>query len=131
MRPIVQEALTKAVAQCIQQELVDWNGAMTQLSKLDWKLTSAPWTAIWSSEGSKILSGTDFSKVLIDLLICNIAPPSKQFVKEARRNYKNLRERDYPQSAEALYENIPSEQDGSTAYAVTAGGDSDELSGTS
>ena len=131
MRPIVQEALTKAVAQCIQQELVDWSGAMTQLSKLDWKLASAPWTAIWSSEGSKILSGTDFSKVLIDLLICNIAPPSKQFVKEARRNYKNLRERDYPQSAEALYENIRSEEDGSAAYAVTAGGHSDEQSGTS
>jgi len=84
MRPIVQEALAKAVAQCIQQELIDWSGAMKQLSKLDWKLTAAPWTAIWSSEGSKILSGTDFSKVLVDLLICNIAPPSKQFVKEAR-----------------------------------------------
>ncbi|WP_210879832.1 DNA sulfur modification protein DndB [Roseovarius autotrophicus] len=131
MRPIVQEALAKAVAQCIQQELIDWSGAMKQLSKLDWKLTAAPWTAIWSSEGSKILSGTDFSKVLVDLLICNIAPPSKQFVKEARRNYKNLRERDYPQSAELLHENIPSAPDGSPTSAVTEDGHSDETSGTS
>ena len=104
---------------------------MKQLSKLDWKLTAAPWTAIWSSEGSKILSGTDFSKVLVDLLICNIAPPSKQFVKEARRNYKNLRERDYPQSAELLHENIPSAPDGSPTSAVTEDGHSDETSGTS
>jgi hypothetical protein len=131
MRPIVQEALAKAVAQCIQQELIDWSGAMKHLSKLDWKLTAAPWTAIWSSEGSKILSGNDFSKVLVDLLICNIAPPSKQFVKESRRNYKNLRERDYPQSAELLHENIPSAPDGSPTSAVTEDGLSDDTSGTS
>lgn len=131
MRPIVQEALAKAVAQCIQQELIDWDGAMKQLSKLDWKLNSVPWIAIWSSEGNKILNGTDFSKVLVGLLICNIAPPNKQFVKDARRNYKNLRERDYPQSAESLYENIPSASDGSTAHAVTEDGHTDEQSGTS
>lgn len=118
MRPIVQEAITKAVAQCIQQGLIDWDGAMKKVAELDWKLSEAPWTAIWSSEGSKILSGTDFSKILVDLLICNIAPPSKQFVKEARRNYKNLRERDYPQPSEALYENIPSPPAGSTSEAV-------------
>jgi len=131
MRPIVQEALAKAVAQCIQQGLVDWTGAMNQLSKLDWKLNSAPWTAIWSSEGSKILSRTDFSKVLVDLLICNIAPPNKQFVKDARRNYKNLRERDYPQSAEVLNENIPSTPDGATTHDVTADEHAEGPSGTS
>lgn len=122
MRPIVQEALTKAVAQCIQQELIDWNGAMKKISELDWKLNSAPWTAIWSAEGNKILSGTDFSKVLVDLLICNIAPPSKQFVKDARRNYKNLRERDFPQSAETLYENIPSASEGLMSDAAATDG---------
>lgn len=122
MRPIVQEALTKAVSQCIQQDLIDWSGAMTKISKLDWKLNSAPWTAVWSTEGNKILSGTDFSKVLVDLLICNIAPPSKQFVKDARRNYKNLRERDFPQSAENLYENIPSAPDGSMSDAAATDG---------
>jgi len=121
MRPIVQEALTKAVAQCIQQELIDWSGAMTKIAKLDWKLSSAPWTAIWSAEGNKILSGTDFSKVLVDLLICNIAPPSKQFVKDARRNYKNLRERDFAQSAEILYENIPTTSEGSTSDVAATG----------
>lgn len=111
MRPIVQEAVTKAVAQCIRQELIDWDGAMKRLSKLEWRLDDAPWAAIWSAEGSKILSGTDYSKVLVDLLICNIAPPSKQFVKDARKNFKNLRERDYSQPAEALYENIPNQPD--------------------
>lgn len=122
MRPIVQEALAKAVAQCVQQELIDWSGAMTKISQLDWKLNSAPWTAIWSAEGNKILSGTDYSKVLVDLLICNIAPPSKQFVKDARRNYKNLRERDFPQSAETLYENIPSASEGSMSDAAATDG---------
>ncbi|MBM61415.1 MAG: DNA sulfur modification protein DndB [Acidobacteria bacterium] len=122
MRPIVQEALTKAISQCIQQELIDWSGAMTKIAKLDWKLSSAPWTAIWSAEGNKILSGTDFSKVLVDLLICNIAPPSKQFVKDARRNYKNLRERDFPQSAEILYENIPITSEGPTSDVAATDG---------
>jgi DGQHR domain-containing protein len=121
MRPIVQEALTKAIAQCLQQGLIDWSGAMKKVSELDWQLKSAPWTAIWSAEGNKILSGTDYSKVLVDLLICNIAPPSKQFVKDARRSYKNLRERDYPQSAETLFENLPIEPE----EVITAGAATD------
>ena len=77
------------------------------------------------------MSGTDFSKVLVDLLICNIAPPSKQFVKDARRNYKNLRERDFPQSAEALYENIPSASQGSTSDAAATDGNPVEPSSPS
>jgi len=119
MRPIVQEALTEAVALCVgSQGLINWNGAMKKISELDWKLDAAPWTAIWSKGSNKILSGKDFSRILVDLLICSIAPPSKQFVKEARRNYKNLREHDYPQSAEALYENIS----GLMSDAITTGG---------
>lgn len=108
MRPLVQEAVVKAVAQCILQESIDWTGAMEKLSSLTWKMNLAPWSAVWSLEGNKMLSGSDYSKVLVDLLICNIAPPSKQFVRDARRKYKELREKDYPQTAEELFVNVAS-----------------------
>ncbi|BDW98405.1 DNA sulfur modification protein DndB [Maricaulis maris] len=112
MRPLVQEAVSKAIAQCIQQGSIDWAGAMTKLSALTWKMNAAPWSAVWSSEGNKMRSGADYSKVLIDLLICNIAPPSKQFVREARRKYKELRDSDYNQSAEELFKNVVSATSG-------------------
>lgn len=115
MRPIVQEAVAKAVAECVSQGLIDWVGAMSKVSSLSWKLSDTPWTAIYSVEGNKILSGADFSKVLVELLICNIAPPNKQYVKDARRNFKNVRERDYPQSADELFNNIPGLGEGKAA----------------
>lgn len=106
MRPVVQKAVTKALEQTISQGTVTWQQAMERLSALDWKLESAPWTAVYQVDAARMLPGKDFANNLHSLLVSHLAPPSKKQIRDARRLYKELRGTSYPISEEELFKNI-------------------------
>lgn len=106
MRPVVQKAVAKALEHTISQGSITWEGAMKRLAALEWKLESAPWTSVYQVDASKMLPGKDFANNLHALLVAHIAPPSKKYIKDARRQYRELRGENYPASEEELAKNI-------------------------
>lgn len=53
-----------------------------------------------------MITGKDFTDIVFKLIMCNICPPSKQYIKKARKEFKDLRGFNYPQSEEDLAVNI-------------------------
>jgi DNA sulfur modification protein DndB len=45
------------------------------------------------------------------LIRCHIAPQSKQAIKKARREYKDIRGQAYPFTEEQLFENLGAEEE--------------------
>jgi hypothetical protein len=71
-----------------------------------------------------MISGKDFSDLLLELLHAHLAPASAQAVKRARRSFKTLRNAQYPVSEEKLLERV-SGDDRTTPSAITASSDDD------
>jgi DNA sulfur modification protein DndB len=115
MRPVVQRAVAKTVNHIIQQETLTWEECLSRLSKLDWHIGKAPWTAIYAQtadgKSGKMLGGKENTNLLVDLICCHIAPQSKQAIKKARKEYKEIRGQAYPFSDEQLYEYLGTEED--------------------
>ena len=102
MRPVVQKAVARAMSEIIQQEFATWPELMVRLSQLDWKLGSAPWTAVFTADGGKMLTGKDNTELLVELLHAHLAPASKQAIARARKKFKDLRGQAYPTTEDAL-----------------------------
>lgn len=111
MRPVVQVAVVRAVRHVMQQDLLTWDEAMAKLRALDWRISSAPFIAVWRSTPEsraqgKMITSKDNSNLLLDLLRVHIAPTTKAQVDRAVRSYKDLRESRYPIPADELYANM-------------------------
>jgi len=102
MRPVVQKAVARVTSAIVQQGRVSWDEVMVRLSELDWKLASAPWLAVFTADGGKMLVGKEHTDLLTELLRAHLAPVSSQAVKRALRNFKDLRGAKYPVGEEAL-----------------------------
>jgi hypothetical protein len=109
MRPVIQKAIARVLAQIVQQGSATWPVLMQRLSELEWRMGSAPWTAVFSTEGGTMLGGKDNSDLLADLLIAHLAPPSLQAIKRARKGYKDIRGEQYPITEDKLAERLPAE----------------------
>jgi DNA sulfur modification protein DndB len=109
MRPVVQKAVTRVASQIMQQGTLTWPELMPRLSALTWKMSAAPWTAVYSVEGSKMLTGKDNTVLLNALLHAHLAPATVQEIKRARKSYKDVRGQNYPISEEDLAEQVAKE----------------------
>lgn len=111
MRPVVQVAVVRAVRHVVQQGLLTWDEALARLSALDWKISSAPFNAVWqftpdAKTQGKMIAGKDNTNLLFDLLVVHLAPTSKAQVERALRGYRQLRGTKYPITTDTLAASI-------------------------
>lgn len=112
MRGIVQRSVSKVVRNIIDMNLLPWKDVLERLSKLSWRLGDSPWcSVIHSNEGKvKMLTNRDHKALLESLLMCHLAPQSKQEIKRARKQFSALfGNAKYPISEEELFVNLSNE----------------------
>ncbi len=102
LRPVVQKAIARTAWELIKQELLTWPEFVSRLSELPWRLEEAPWSAVFSADGGKMLTGKDNTVCLDQLLRVHLAPTSFQEIKRARKSFKDIRGANYPVSEEEL-----------------------------
>ncbi|MBW3635432.1 MAG: DGQHR domain-containing protein [Armatimonadetes bacterium] len=111
MRPVIQKAVARVASQVMQQGTLTWDELTERLSQLPWKMSSAPWTAVFSSgedgDGGKMLGGKENTVLLDELLHIHLAPPSKQRIIATRKKFKAIRGTTYPVSDEELIQRLP------------------------
>lgn len=102
MRPVVQKAVARVVKEICEQGQLPWDKLLKRLSKLDWKLASPPWCAVFNSQTRKMTVGKENTELLSSLLHAHLAPASTQLIKKVRREFKDVRGLSYPISEEKL-----------------------------
>jgi DNA sulfur modification protein DndB len=107
MRPVIQKAVARVAGEIVQQRLLTWDDVMSRLSQLDWRLAAAPWIAVFSVEGAKMIPGKENANLLGDLLHAHLAPNSMQAIKRARKVFRELRGQQYPISEDELAKRLP------------------------
>lgn len=107
MRPVIQKAVARVAGEIVRQGVLPWNEVMSRLSQLDWRMGEAPWIAVYSVEGAKMIPGKENADLLGDLLHVHLAPSSMQAIKRARKTFKDLRGVAYPISEEDLAKRLP------------------------
>lgn len=106
MRPVIQKAVARALADITAQGVVPWGELMTRLSALNWRIGEAPWLAVFNPANGKMISSKENAELLRDLLHVHLAAASKQSVTRARKLYKELKGTAYPLSEETLSQHI-------------------------
>lgn len=112
MRPVIQKAIARTLADIASQGTVSWDDLMVRLSKLSWRIGDAPWLAVFNPSNGKMISAKENADVLRDLLQVHLAAPSKQSVTRARRAYKELKGSAYPVSEDDLFQNLVPQNEG-------------------
>jgi len=102
MRPVVQKAAARVTSQIMEQGTLTWPEIMQRLSLLTWRMSAAPWTAVFSIEAGKMLTGKDNTLLLDALLHAHLAPETLQEIRRARKAYKDVRGQNYSISEEEL-----------------------------
>lgn len=107
MRPVVQKAVAKVASEIMLQGVVKWPEIMERLSQLDWKLSSVPWEAVYNVDAAKMAGAKENNQLLAELLHVHLAPPSKQAIARAIKNYKALKNKKaYPIADEELAKRV-------------------------
>jgi len=107
MRPVVQVQVVRALHHVIDQKLLTWDEALARLSKLDWRLASAPFVSVWTetpeakSKG-KMATSKDNATLLMSLLVAHLAPTTKAQIERALKDYRALKGKTYPFKTEDL-----------------------------
>jgi DNA sulfur modification protein DndB len=107
LRPVIQKAVARVAGELVQQGLLGWPQVMGRLAELDWRLAAAPWTAVYQTELSKMLTVKENATLLGELLHAHLAPLSMATIKRARKGYKDLRNQQYSVSEEELGKRLP------------------------
>lgn len=107
MRPVVQIQVVKALRHVIEQGLLTWDQALGRLSELDWRLSAAPFLAVWTEtpeakSRGKMATAKDNAQLLHALLVSHLAPTSKAEIERAVRSFKNLKGKPYPFKVDEL-----------------------------
>ena len=106
MRPIIQKSVAKVALRCHVERRVPWATVMNRLSEMDWRIGVAPWTAVYATDGAKMLSGKEHSVLLQNLLYAHIAPTAKSQITQALRDFKSIRGTKYTVPEEVLVAKI-------------------------
>jgi len=106
MRPVVQKAVVRTVSQIANQGVLSWDELMARLAKLDWKIGKAPWLAVFNPANGKMVGAKENTELLDKLIYAHLAASSKQAIKDARKEFKDLRGSQYPISEEELQKNL-------------------------
>lgn len=113
MRPAVQVQVARAVRHIIEQGLLDWPALLERLSQLDWRMSAAPFSAVWqetpdgASRKGKMIPAKDNNQTLYELLLAHLAPNSKAQIERALRSYRNVKNDRYPVSSDELGKRLP------------------------
>ncbi|MET9950543.1 DNA sulfur modification protein DndB [Streptomyces sp. NPDC006339] len=112
MRPAVQVQIVRAARHIIEQNLLDWPELLRRLSELDWKMTSAPFSAVWQetpdgSRKGKMIPAKDNNQALYELLLVHLAPASRAQIDRAIRTYRTVKNERYAVSADELARRLP------------------------
>ena len=102
MRPVIQKAVARVVSAIARQEVLAWDEIMRRLSKLTWKIGSAPWICVFNPKLGRMISGKEYVNLLDEMLHVHLAPNSTQAIKRARKNFKDTFGVNYPISEEDL-----------------------------
>lgn len=111
MRPIIQKAVARAIHTIMDQELLSFDDALSRISALPWKISNAPWVAVFNTDNGKMITAKENADLLEDLLLAHIAPTSKSEITRARKNFKEIRQNNYPVSQEQLEKGIITPKD--------------------
>jgi DNA sulfur modification protein DndB len=106
MRPVIQKAVARVAGEIVQQNALSWSQVMARLSRLEWRMASAPWISVFSPGAGKMIGGKENVDVLCQMLHAHLAPTSHQAIKRARKAYRDVRNENYPVTEEDLAENI-------------------------
>jgi DNA sulfur modification protein DndB len=112
MRPAVQVQVVRAARHIIEQQLLEWPKLLQRLSELNWKMTSAPFSAVWqetleSSRKGKMIPAKENNQALYELLLVHLAPASRAQIDRALRAYRQVKNERYPVPAEELAKRLP------------------------
>lgn len=102
MRPVVQKAVVRVVCQIAEQGVLSWSEIMKRLTALKWRVGDAPWSAVYNSANNKMITAKENVELLDNLIYCHLAASSKDSIKRARKEYKELRSVVYPFTEEQL-----------------------------
>ena len=116
MRPVIQAQITKAIRSVIDEGVLSWDDAMMRLRNLEWKVSCAPFSAVWlpnldAPRRGKMLATKENSDLLYSLLLVHFAPTSKAQIARAVKAYKDLKREGYPVHVDELAALIPAEPD--------------------
>ena len=106
MRPVVQKAVAKVTVRILAEGQLSWPVIMQRVAQLEWRMDSAPWEAVFSTEGAKMLTGKENTELLANLLRIHIAPRSKSDIARVCKDFKSVRNKKYPISEEELAKHI-------------------------
>lgn len=109
MRPVVQTAVMTVISDILDEGAngVTWPKLMSALSDLDWKIEAPLWSCVYNSETGKMISGKDFSQLLLKMLHVHIAPSSMSVIKDAISDYESVMQKRWKgASANALAQKI-------------------------
>jgi DNA sulfur modification protein DndB len=112
MRPAVQVQVVRAARHIIEQGLLDWPELLRRLGELDWKMTSAPFSAVWQetpdgSRKGKMIPAKENNQALYELLLVHLAPASRAQIDRAIRAYRQVKNERYPVTADELARRLP------------------------
>ncbi len=85
---------------------------MNRLKNLTWRIGDAPWLAVFNTATGKMISSKDNTELLRDLLYIHLAPPSKQSITRARKQFKDIQGVAYPVAEEALLKQLTPHTEG-------------------
>ncbi len=106
MRPVVQKAIARAIADIVSQGVLTWDELMARLRKLNWRIGEAPWLSVFNTSNGKMVGAKENADLLRDLLHVHLAAASKQSITRARKAYKDLKGSAYPVSEEVLAQSL-------------------------
>jgi DNA sulfur modification protein DndB len=102
MRPVVQKAVARVISEIAIQGVLGWDEMLKRLSQLDWRLSAAPWCAVFNASAGTMVGAKENTDLLRELLHVHLSPSSLQAIRRARKNYKDLRNEAYPVSEDQL-----------------------------
>jgi hypothetical protein len=106
MRPVIQKAVARALQTIVDQELLTFNNVLQRLAQLQWKISSPPWTAVFNVDNSKMITAKENVELLEDMVRVHLAPTSKAEIARVRKEFKEIRQKQYPISQEQLEKSI-------------------------
>lgn len=102
MRPVIQESVCEVLRTLCQSERLSWDEALNRLTALPWRIENAPWLSVFNPENSRMITAKENKDLLRLMLEVHLAPPSKQAIAKARREFKTVRQFTYPMSQSEL-----------------------------
>ncbi len=106
MRPVVQKSVVRVICQIAAQGVLTWEEIIRRVSYLEWQIGSAPWLAVFNPTTKKMITAKENVELLDNLVYVHLAASSKEAIRRARKEYKDVRGSQYPFTEEQLQANL-------------------------